>query len=266
MPTVGSSSMDTNRTMDGVTASTARPARSTSLARRSRASRYSDGRQEEGHPSVGQGGGPAEGGLRGAAHPHRDRSRGGELPVAGRGLRRCHRWRHRPRGPRAAELDDPGVERRPRAAVVEAGLLVLPGVAPDPDPEDEPAPGSASAGWPPAWPPPGPGAGGAGPRRCPRVAVVGGRGRHGEGHHALERGPVPEEVVAGPQRAGAQLLGAAADGGQMGDRVVLRIDGASRPRGTVSCTKVGRISPIGPGGVAGRSMGTSHRNRHRWWW
>ncbi len=105
--------------------------------------------------------------------------------------------------------------------------------------------------------------------QVPRRDPLGGGGGHGQGHQALEGGAVPEEVVAGPQGVGPGLLGGPGrprPGGRAGRAAGCRFGGGPdgpAHGGTVSCTKVGRISPIGPGPVADRSKGTVHRNLHR---
>ena len=99
----------------------------------------------------------------------------------------------------------------------------------------------------------------------PERHTAGGGRRQRQDHHGLETRPVPEQMVARPERVSAQLLGPTAGFDHPVDRVVTDIGAPARGRahaGTVSWVKVGRMSPTGPGGLAGRTMGTRHRIRH----
>ncbi len=189
------------------------------------------GAQEEGHPPVGQRGRPAQGGLRGAADPHGHGCRGGQLAVASgaTGLEVAGR-RARAAVPRPAELLDAGVELGAAGVEGRAGLLVLAHVAAHPDAEDDAAPRQGlqrggllghDRGL----------AQGELDHARPQERPVGCGGGDGEDDHALEARPVPEQVVTGPQCAGTQLLGAAADGGDLGDGASTGPAGGLRPRG-----------------------------------
>ena len=157
----------------------------------------------------------------------------------------------------------PASSWRPRRVVVDAGLLVLARVAAHPDPEDEPAPGEGLEGG-----------GLFGHRRglaegqLEHAGAEGGAGRwlsppRPVPTSALEARSVPEQVVAGPQRVGAHLLGlpgrARSPGiGSAGWSPSAGPDPSAGFRahgGAVSCTKVGRTSPIGPRGVGGSLHG-----------
>ena len=113
------------------------------------------------------------------------------------------------------ELADRRVEVAAPAVVRRADLLVLAGVAAHAHAEDQPTAGQGLEGGRLL---------GHRRRRAEREldhagaegGLLGGGGGHGQGHQALEAGAVPEEVVAGPQGVGPGLLGAAAQGGQVG--------------------------------------------------
>ena len=94
----------------------------------------------------------------------------------------------------------------------------------------------------------------------PSADPLGRRGRHRQDDHALQARAVPEQVVTGPQGAGSGRLGLSADLGQFGQRIALGWVPSTgwAQAGTVSWTKVGRISPMAPRGSAGRTGGTPH--------
>ena len=156
----------------------------------------------------------------------------------------------------------------PPGVVVDPDLVVLAGVAAHPHPEHESASrqqleGGGLFGH----------LGGLPERQvhhaAPNPGPLGGGGGHGEGHHALEMRPVPEEVIGRPQRRRPEGLGLLANGREPGDRADLGAPPPPRPGpgapviqgGVVFWGRVGRMSPTGPSSVAGRSMSTPHGNR-----
>ena len=172
----------------------------------------------------------------------------------------------------AAQLGEArGRARRPRVPKSTPAAPVLARVAAHPDAEDEPAAREHLEGRRPAWPRPPVGGGGAGGRRLPSRARCGGRGGHGQGGQALEHRAGPEEVVDGPQRAGARpprppaLVRARALAGAVAPQFLPSVGYPVRPPspGSSPCGAVGRISPRGPSSPMGRTTGTAQSYAQR---